>query len=102
GGSGPHPAARWPCPPPIERACPAAYPLLMPMVAGSTGFGPFAPPRLGGPMIARPPSVRRLLVLLVLGTILVIPATAGASTFPDTIRLPDGWQPAGIAGRRGN
>ena len=30
-----------------------AYLLLMPMVAGSTGFGPFAPPRLGGPMIAR-------------------------------------------------
>jgi sugar lactone lactonase YvrE len=48
-------------------------------------------------MIARLPSIRRLLVLLVLGTILVIPATAGASTFPDTIRLPDGWQPEGIA-----
>jgi sugar lactone lactonase YvrE len=52
-------------------------------------------------MIARLPSVRRLLVLLVLGTILVIPATAGASTFPDTIRLPDGWQPEGIARGRG-
>ena len=52
-------------------------------------------------MIARLPSVRRLLVLLVLGTILVIPATAGASTFPDTIRLPDGWQPEGIASGRG-
>ena len=52
-------------------------------------------------MISRLPSVRRLLVLLVLGTILVIPATAGASTFPDTIRLPDGWQPEGIASGRG-
>ena len=52
-------------------------------------------------MIASLPSVRRLLVLLVLGTILVIPATAGASTFPDTIRLPDGWQPEGIATGRG-
>ena len=52
-------------------------------------------------MIARLPSVRRLLVLLVLGTILVIPATAGAATFPDTIRLPDGWQPEGIASGRG-
>ena len=52
-------------------------------------------------MIARLPSVRRLLVLLVLGTILVVPATAGASTFPDTIRLPDGWQPEGIASGRG-
>jgi sugar lactone lactonase YvrE len=52
-------------------------------------------------MIARLPSIRRLLVLLVLGTILVIPATAGASTFPDTIRLPDGWQPEGIASGRG-
>ena len=52
-------------------------------------------------MISRLPSVRRLLVLLVLGTILVVPATAGASTFPDTIRLPDGWQPEGIASGRG-
>jgi sugar lactone lactonase YvrE len=52
-------------------------------------------------MIARLPSVRRLLALLILGTILVIPATAGASTFPDTIRLPDGWQPEGIAAGRG-
>ena len=52
-------------------------------------------------MISRLPSVRRLLVLLVLGTILVIPATAGAATFPDTIRLPDGWQPEGIAAGRG-
>jgi sugar lactone lactonase YvrE len=50
------------------------------------------------------PPVRRLLVplvLLILGTILVAPATAGASTFPDTIRLPDGWQPEGIASGRG-
>jgi sugar lactone lactonase YvrE len=50
------------------------------------------------------PPVRRLLVplvLLLLGTVLVTPATAGASTFPDTIRLPDGWQPEGIASGRG-
>ena len=47
------------------------------------------------------PSVRRLLVLLVLVAVAVVPATAGASTFPDTIRLPDGWQPEGIASGRG-
>ena len=51
-------------------------------------------------MISRP-TVRRLLILLVLATILVVPATAGAATFPDTIRLPDGWQPEGIASGRG-
>ena len=47
------------------------------------------------------PSARRLLVLLVLGVLMAIPATAGAATFPDTIRLPDGWQPEGIAAGRG-
>jgi sugar lactone lactonase YvrE len=52
-------------------------------------------------MISRLPSARRLLVLLVLATITAVPATAGASTFPDTIRLPDGWQPEGIAAGRG-
>jgi sugar lactone lactonase YvrE len=31
----------------------------------------------------------------------LVPATAGAATFPDTIRLPDGWQPEGIAAGRG-
>ena len=30
-----------------------------------------------------------------------MPATAAAGTFPDTIRLPDGWQPEGIASGRG-
>jgi sugar lactone lactonase YvrE len=52
-------------------------------------------------MISSLPSVRRLLVLLVLVAVAVVPATAGASTFPDTIRLPDGWQPEGIASGRG-
>jgi sugar lactone lactonase YvrE len=52
-------------------------------------------------MISRLPSARRLLVLLVLATIAAVPATAGASTFPDTIRLPDGWQPEGIAAGHG-
>jgi sugar lactone lactonase YvrE len=33
--------------------------------------------------------------------IALVPATAGAATFPDTIRLPDGWQPEGIAAGRG-
>jgi sugar lactone lactonase YvrE len=48
------------------------------------------------------PSVRRLLVLLVMASIALVPATAGAGTFPDTIRLPDGWQPEGIAAGRGS
>jgi sugar lactone lactonase YvrE len=47
------------------------------------------------------PSVRRLLVLLVMASIVLVPATAGAGTFPDTIRLPDGFQPEGIAAGRG-
>ena len=46
-------------------------------------------------------SVRRGLALLVLAAVAVLPATAGAATFPDTIRLPDGWQPEGIAAGRG-
>ncbi|MDP9210248.1 MAG: superoxide dismutase [Actinomycetota bacterium] len=32
----------------------------------------------------------------------LVPATAGAATFPDLIRLPDGWQPEGIAAGRGS
>ena len=48
-----------------------------------------------------PTSARRLLVLLVMAGIALVPATAGAATFPDTIRLPDGWQPEGIASGRG-
>jgi sugar lactone lactonase YvrE len=44
---------------------------------------------------------RHLLVLLVMAGIVLVPATAGAATFPDTIRLPDGWQPEGIAAGRG-
>jgi sugar lactone lactonase YvrE len=45
--------------------------------------------------------VRRLLVLLVLAAVAALPTTAGAATFPETIRLPDGWQPEGIASGRG-
>jgi sugar lactone lactonase YvrE len=52
-------------------------------------------------MMPRPASARRLLVLLLLGVLMALPATAGAATFPDTIPLPDGWQPEGIASGRG-
>ena len=51
-------------------------------------------------MLTRNPA-RRLLVLLVMAGVALVPATAGAATFPDTIRLPDGWQPEGIAAGRG-
>ena len=46
-------------------------------------------------------SVRRLLVLLVLTAVALLPGAAAARAFPDTIRLPDGWQPEGIAAGRG-
>jgi sugar lactone lactonase YvrE len=52
-------------------------------------------------MISRALSARRLLVLLLMATVALLPATAGAATFPDLIRLPDGWQPEGIAAGRG-
>ena len=52
-------------------------------------------------MTPRFTSARRMLVLLVMAAITVLPAAAGASVFPDTIRLPDGWQPEGIASGRG-
>jgi hypothetical protein len=52
-------------------------------------------------MISRALSARRLLVLLLMTMVALLPATAGAGTFPDTIRLPDGWQPEGIAAGRG-
>jgi sugar lactone lactonase YvrE len=45
--------------------------------------------------------VRRILVLLVMAAVVVLPTRAGAAAFPDTIRLPDGWQPEGIASGRG-
>jgi sugar lactone lactonase YvrE len=45
--------------------------------------------------------VRRMLVLLVMAAVALAPAAAGATTFPDTIRLPDGFQPEGIAAGRG-
>ena len=52
-------------------------------------------------MNSRVTHLRRLLVLLVLGAVAAVPATATARSFPDTIRLPDGWQPEGIASGRG-
>jgi sugar lactone lactonase YvrE len=52
-------------------------------------------------MVPRWTSVRRVLVLMVMAAIVALPATAGATTFPATIRLPDGWQPEGIASGRG-
>jgi hypothetical protein len=45
--------------------------------------------------------IRRLLVLLTLAAVAALPTAAGAATFPETIRLPDGWQPEGIASGRG-
>ena len=48
-------------------------------------------------MIPRWTPVRRALVLLAMAAIAVLPATAGATVFPETIRLPDGFQPEGIA-----
>jgi sugar lactone lactonase YvrE len=53
-------------------------------------------------MISRAPSARRLLVLLLMALVALVPATAGAATYPDLIRLPDGWQPEGIAAGRGS
>jgi sugar lactone lactonase YvrE len=52
-------------------------------------------------MTSRRTSVRRVLALLVLAAVAALPTAAGAATFPDTIRLPDGWQPEGIASGRG-
>jgi sugar lactone lactonase YvrE len=52
-------------------------------------------------MIRRWTSVRQVLVLLVMAAIAALPATAGATALPDTIRLPDGFQPEGIAAGRG-
>jgi sugar lactone lactonase YvrE len=52
-------------------------------------------------MSSRVTHLRRLLVLLVLAAVATVPATASAATFPDTIPLPDGWQPEGIASGRG-
>ena len=52
-------------------------------------------------MIARAPSARRLLVLLLMALVALVPATAGAATYPDLIRLPDGYRtPVGEAGNR--
>ena len=52
-------------------------------------------------MMSRALSARRLLVLLLMGVMALLPATAEAASFPGTIPLPDGWQPEGIAAGRG-
>jgi sugar lactone lactonase YvrE len=52
-------------------------------------------------MVPRWTPLRRVLVLLVTAAVAAVAAPAGAATFPDTIRLPDGWQPEGIAAGRG-
>jgi hypothetical protein len=47
--------------------------------------------------------VRRRLILLLVALALAVlaPSAAAARPFPDTIRLPDGFQPEGIASGRG-
>jgi sugar lactone lactonase YvrE len=45
--------------------------------------------------------VRRTLVLLVMAAVALLPAAARAGSFPDTIPLPLGWQPEGIASGKG-
>jgi sugar lactone lactonase YvrE len=52
-------------------------------------------------MNSRVKHLRRLLILLVLAAVAAVPATASAGALPETIRLPDGWQPEGIASGRG-
>jgi len=64
----------------------------MPVVAGSTGFGPIRAISAGRPDDPE---------MLAMAAIAVLPATAGATVFPETIRLPDGFQPEGIASERG-
>jgi len=46
-------------------------------------------------------SIRRLLVLLCIAAVAALPSAASAAAFPETIRLPDGFQPEGIASGRG-
>src|SRR4051812_42579247 len=41
--------------------------------------------------------MRRITLLAVVAAILVAPAALAKSSFPETIALPDGWQPEGIA-----
>src|SRR4029450_6307435 len=72
-------------------------PFVLPYPSGAVR----AASRTGGPMSPRLTLVRRLLVLLVLAAVAALPTTAGAATFPDIIRLPDGWHPEGIASGRG-
>jgi sugar lactone lactonase YvrE len=45
--------------------------------------------------------IRRATLLLVLVLAVLAPAAAAAGTFPETIRLPDGFRPEGIASGRG-
>ena len=44
---------------------------------------------------------RPILLLVLLALALLLPSAAAARPFPDTIRLPDGFQPEGIASGRG-
>jgi sugar lactone lactonase YvrE len=44
---------------------------------------------------------RPILLLVLLALAVVLPSAAAARPFPDTIRLPDGFQPEGIASGRG-
>jgi len=46
-------------------------------------------------------SMRRAVLFLVLVLAVLLPGTAVAGTFPETIRLPDGFRPEGIASGRG-
>jgi sugar lactone lactonase YvrE len=46
-------------------------------------------------------SIRRSLVLLALAAVAGLPNAAAAAAFPEAIRLPDGFQPEGIASGRG-
>jgi hypothetical protein len=45
--------------------------------------------------------MRRVTLSFLLLALALLPATAAARGFPDTIRLPDGWQPEGIAAGHG-
>jgi sugar lactone lactonase YvrE len=44
----------------------------------------------------------RILTIAVLVCAALVPAVAAGGSYPETIRLPDGWQPEGIATGRGN
>ena len=43
------------------------------------------------------PDMRRILLLTAALAIVAVPAAFAKAAFPDTIALPNGWQPEGIA-----